>query len=246
MAVYSKGIIDKASELLLDEGVTRRWPTSQLLGWLNAGQRQIVILKPDAHVTVAAYQLVAGSKQSLPDGTNSFQDPNGATLPAGLLLMGVSRNMGADGLTAGRAITLVNREILDALDPEWHVIGTNSSAVVQHIAYKAKVPKVFWVYPSQPATGQGYVELEFSSSPTPCAGYGEETADAIDLDDIYEDALIDYLMYRAYSKDANSDSSGQRALLYLQSFLTALGVRGQTELGHDPNEVIQAQPPSYK
>ena len=61
----AKTIIDKASLLLADVSQSF-WLVSELLGWLNDGQRDIATVMPQANVKNSAVQLVAGVKQSLP------------------------------------------------------------------------------------------------------------------------------------------------------------------------------------
>ena len=95
MTIAVSKILGDASRILKDEGVTRRWSTDELLDWLNMAQKQIVLLKPDAYIVTKVMQLSVGTRQSLPDGSSNFQDPSEADLPAGILLIDISRNMGS-------------------------------------------------------------------------------------------------------------------------------------------------------
>jgi len=89
------------------------------------------------------------------------------------------------------------------------------------------------VYPPQHATA-GQVEEVYSASPTDLSAL----TDTITLDDIYSGVLLDYILYRAYSKDADlSPSAPQRAVAHYNSFLSSLGAKGQIEQIINPNAV---------
>lgn len=92
--IYVSAIFTEADAILLDTAKTR-WPDAEKLRYLNAGQRQAVIFKPDVYVTNDVYRLAAGTKQSLPDGTSAFQDVAGSTLKECLALIKLVRNMTA-------------------------------------------------------------------------------------------------------------------------------------------------------
>ena len=79
--ILASAIVDKAEIILLDD-TNVRWASTELLAYLNEGQRAIVLLKPDTNVTTDSYPLVEGTKQSIPDGTSDFQNPTPTTLPA--------------------------------------------------------------------------------------------------------------------------------------------------------------------
>lgn len=214
--ITAQSILDKAGIILQDTtGV--RWPVgTEQLGWLNDGQREVVLIRPQASVTNAAVQLTSGATKQ--------------TLPAtGIMLIDVTRNMGAAGITAGRAIRLVSREVLDAQSPTWHS-DTNSDGVIKHFVYDPRDPKTFYVYPKAPAT-TWYVELVYSSSPSDVSTLGG----TISIDDIYANALLDYVLYRAYSKDAEYAQNAQLAAAHYAAFQNALGVKTSQEVAQNPN-----------
>ena len=204
MSVTGQQIADKAETLLLDEANVR-WSATELLGWINSGLGEIVTYKPTAYVTTTTMQCVAGTKQTLPADAITFID--------------VTRNMGAAGTTPGRAITPVKRGTMDAVNPDWHTATASASA--RNFIFDPKNPKTFYVYPPQPATGMGHIEIAYGASPPPLASL----AGNIPLDDTYESVLLDYVLYRAYSKDADSQPSLQRATTHYQAFANAVGAK---------------------
>lgn len=48
-------------------------------------------------------------------------------------------------------------------------------------------------------------------------------ADEFPLPDIYEGTVADFVMYRAYNKDSQNPTEGNKAQLHLQAFATSLG-----------------------
>lgn len=213
--ILASAIITKASTVLQDTSNVR-WPTSELLGWLNDGQREVVLIKPSANVTNSSVQLTAGAtKQTIPT--------------AGIMFLDVTRNMGADGTSAGNAVRVVSREVLDAQLPTWHS-AANTLGYIQHYTFDPRDPKTFYVYPKAPATAW-YVDLIYSSPPTDCA----TLSSAISVDDIYSNALLSYVLYRAYSKDSEYAQNKELAVANYQAFAMSLGVKAQVEQGNNPN-----------
>lgn len=208
-------------QTILQDATGIRWPDTELLGWLNDGQREIVLYKPNAFVKNIATRLVAGTKQGLPAD--------------GVQLIDVVRNMGTDGVTPGRSVRITMREVLDSQIPNWHA-DTPSSAV-KHYMYSMLDPKNFYVFPPQPAAGQGYVELIYGASPTDAT-----LVSTITLDDIYQTILVDYMLYRAYSKDTEFAADQNRASAHQSAYIAALTGKAKVEAGVNPNSTAPANP----
>ncbi len=178
MGTYTaQSIIDEASTQLLDPSNTR-WTRAELLSWVNDGQRQIVLMSPNATNKVSVVQLVSGSRQTIPSD--------------GWALLELIRYMGTDGTKPGRAVRLASRELIDAYNPDWH--NDAKAAMPKHYIFDQQDQTVFYVYP--PNNGQGYVQLNYS--PVPPVITNEATA--IYVNDIFKGALLDYVLYRACSK----------------------------------------------
>lgn len=90
--IYASAIFTECDGVLLDDSKVR-WTDAEKLRYLNAGQRQIVIFKPDAYVVNDVYRLVQGTKQRVPDGTTSFLNPSGSTLKEAIQLVKLTRNI---------------------------------------------------------------------------------------------------------------------------------------------------------
>lgn len=204
--VQTNAVIADAS-LLLQDTANKRWTKEELLGWLNSGQREIVLYKPNACVINVDMALVAGSKQSLPEGGN--------------VLIDVPRN------TGGNAITLASRAMLDAQMPDWHSMA-RKSAKAFHYCYSDSDPKHFYVYP--PSPGGNSVEVIYNANPVNAVLGG-----AITVDDIYASALVDYVLYRAFSKDAEFSPNEQTASAHYQAFIYSIKGKSVAESSIGPN-----------
>jgi len=217
--ILASAVIAKARDILQDStGI--RWPDAECLRWLNEGQRYIALQRPDASATLANITLVAGTKQALP--------------AAALRLLDVKRNMGADGATPGASIRITEQEILDAQVPDWHTQA--QAASTKHYIIDERNPKAFYVYP--PGVAGQKVEALYSVAPTDIAA----TGNAITLDDIYEPVLLDYLLYRAWSKDAEYAGDAPRAQFHLNAVNAALGIKTTIDVAFSARKNSPANP----
>ena len=207
MSIAAQALIRRVVETLQDT-TSIRWPVAELVRYLNDGQREIIVHRPDAMVTNASLALIAGTKQSLP--------ANGAKL------IDVVRNSAGNK----RAIRMCAREILDAQSPGWHNLSGVTEIV--HFMFDPRDPKVFYVYPPAAASGAS-VDLVYSALPTdiaePAAGtdFAAVTGN-ISVPDIYSNALQDYVLYRAYTKDSQYAGNEARAQARYAAFANALGI----------------------
>jgi hypothetical protein len=217
-------IIDDVARQLLDDD-NERWTREELNTWLNEAQRVTVVLKPNAGALNTNIRLVPGTKQALPvDGVS---------------LLKITRNMGADGNTPGRTISIVDQQSIDTLNPDWHTDDADNS--VENYVYDAQNdPKTFYVYPPQPSADMGYIELVYSAIPADVTD--DKQADpptaTISIADEYEPAIKNYMLYRTYAKDGDTPTGSAKAGAYWDLFLQILGVKEAKEVQFDPNVVV--------
>lgn len=209
-----------AKDLLDPKG--ERWSPEDLLSYLNAGQREVVILRPDANVVVRAVALTPGqTRQSLPED--------------GLQLVDITRNLGEDGASPGRIVTVIEREEIDALAPDWHSEAPAADEI-DHYTYDERSPKTFYVYRKLNVQNH-MVEMHFSSTPTDALvkGVNGGTANTtIAIDDIYQTALYDFMLMRAHAKDTDAQNMAESDGAY-RRFLNRLGLKLQVDRNADPN-----------
>lgn len=221
MAIAAQSIIRRAVETLQDT-TSVRWPVNELVRYLNDGQREIVLYRPDSMVTNATLTCVAGTKQALP--------ANGAKL------IEVIRNAAAT--SAKKSVRMINREILDAQTPGWHNI--TGSVDILHFMYDPRDPKTFYVYP--PATTSAQLDIVYAAYPTditePADGalYTAVTGN-ISLPDIYGNALLEFVLYRAFMKDSEYAGNAQRAQAHYAAFANTIGIEIKATVAVAPNPV---------
>lgn len=207
MALAAKPLIQRVVGILQDN-TSIRWPADELVRYLNDGQREVILHRPDACTKTEAMNCVAGSRQTLPSG--------------GSKLMDVMRNSSS---SSKRAVRLVNREVLDAQMPGWHDMSTSDE--VLHYMFDPRDPTAFYVYP--PATANAKLEVLYSKYPEdvaePTTGDTyEDVTGNIDLPDIYGNVLQDYILYRSYTKDSEYAGNAERAQMHYAAFANALGI----------------------
>ena len=200
-------IVDRARIVLNDaDGI--RWLDAEILKWINDGQRVIALVRPDASVSNSTLSLTTGTKQSIPND--------------GLRLLDVIRNT-----NGGRAVRHVDRDVLDTQNPTWH--ADTSSTTIKNYIYDNRDPKNFYVYP--PAAAGASLNIIYSKNPTDCAN----TSSNIDVADIYADPLLNYVLHRAYSKDAEFAQNFELSANYLAIFQAMLGIKTGKDAAFSPD-----------
>ena len=221
---------------ILQDTTSVRWPEAELLRYIHDAQREIVNYRPESSATTSNVQLVTGTKQTLPTG--------------GLRLIKVTRNMSsaAANATGKRAIRIVNADILNTQEPDWNDPSVGGDAahgtVIKHYIFDEDDPRNYYVYPG--VDGNAFIEIVFSNSPTDLAN----TSATISVDDIYANAIMDYVLFRSYQKDSEYAGNAQRAQLHYQLFLNCIGQGGQAQElvspNNDPVSNIGAVPPTMQ
>lgn len=202
--ILASAIIDRAEKTLLDD-TNVQWGAAELLDYLNAGVAAVVAVKPDVYTLNAAFTMAAGAKQVLPAG--------------GLQILDVTRNT-----SSKRAVRYIDRSFLDQLDPDWQAVtGTN----VDHYTSDARDPKTFYVYPC-PAGGAAQVDLVYSAVPAAISA-----GTAIPIDDIYQNALYNWILAHAYAKNAKRGDT-QKSDSYMQKFYGEISSRSPTQMAASP------------
>ena len=224
MALTVKNILDRV-QLTLQDTTNIRWTQAELLNYLNDAQREIALLKPDATSINTNIQLATGTQQSLPSGGNR--------------ILRVLRNMSsaAGDATGGRAIRQVSLESLDAQDPNWHdptATGLSKhTTIVKHWVYDEMDPKVFYVYPG--VAGNAFVEIVYSVVPG-VLDYSSSGSSTLGVNDIYGNAVINYILYKSYNKDSEGAANQTKASGYYSLFINAVGQKSQIDLALNPSD----------
>ena len=220
-----------------------RWKSKELVGWINFGQRVIAKYMPYACARVDVIKLKAGTRQSIEAiAAADIKTTDGSTAPTilhGNMLLGISHNMGADGLTPGRAIRIVDRDVLDATNRDWH-LPTKAGDFPTQYTYDPRVPKFFSVCPGVRAGADVWVEASLLADPIvldPALDYSSGTNNQIVLstDDKYNDDLLNAVLAQAYMKDAEAQGSADLVAAHSTMFANSINAQVKAMTGVNPN-----------
>lgn len=214
MSTYTIGsVIDTCRKRILDEARID-FDDPEILNLFNLTGRKMVTINPRVHTRVRALKLQPGNKQVL-----------SATPPVGLEIIDVIRNMGTDGLTAGRAVRQTGREFITRYVPTFSTDSVNADASIWDWWPLPEYPEQFYVHPQ--SDGTGYVELEQAEVPADIVydAPGAWRSLSIPTSDYYLDGYINGILYQAYDDDTDIPGNTPRSQLYYRRFLIALGVQ---------------------
>lgn len=219
MAITVKDLMHSAQVVLNDLGAVARWPLPELLDWINLGATRICTAKPNANTKPQDIPLVAGSEQAIP--------------PDAVLLVRVLSVKSLAG--AIRSAPIVSRRSLDALVPGWQDPAVHAAtALPDNTIYDPADPDIFHVYP--PNDGAGAVlraDLALVPTPIPAPGVPDDINSytmALPIGDDFQGALLDYVLYRAFSKDSALPNAAGRSQAHFQAFQIAIGEKIQRDV----------------
>lgn len=202
MALTASDLIVEAAELYGDVAYDRIAATTWIR-YLNSALRSLILVRPDSNAETTAVQLAAGVKQTLPTTV--------------LRLINISRNMGTDGLTAGKIVTPTDRQNLDYANLLWPVDTAATS--IDNYSYDKETPDIFYVTPPVSSTVNVYVEMSFSKLPETITA----TVDAIGVRDVFYQPLLSFMLWKAYSGDSEQDEF-QKGIMHMQAFFNLLQI----------------------
>lgn len=201
-------LINRVSRILNDEGGERRWSQPELLEWLNDGQREVVLHRPDASVKSVNFSCTNNARQTLPDEA--------------LGLVDVVRN--ADGTPIFQIVSL-----------EWGVLDHGiESDQIDLFSFDERNPRDFYLHPT-PDAGT-VVELVYSVLPQEVVVTDFESGTTpLSISALYANAVLDYMLFRALQKEDDA-ASGSRAAAHYEAFLSSLAGKraAETEMNSEP------------
>lgn len=200
MALTVSGLIDDAARELQD-ATHVRWTRLELLDYFNAAQRKFVELRPDQLAQERELTLDAGWRQALPTNV--------------LTLIDITNNANA----TARRITKTNLWVLDAVSGGWR--SGAPAREVMHFMYDMKTPREFLVFPPVIAG------VKVSAMVTPVIVDLTNESGIPFVPERWMDALRHFVLFRAWSKDAEFGGNQALAAAHLQLFNDALGVQSK-------------------
>ena len=222
MAMKPADVFTRVADAIHDIGHVR-WPVEELLRYLNDGRREIAIVRPDLYSRVSVVSLASGTEQTVPATSTRFMD--------------AICNINPDN-SPGRAVRVCERELLDVQDPDWH---TRAPGTPRQYMFDERYPRIFHVTP--PAAAGAKLKIVTAITPVDIALGDINTTELTDEGD-YAGALIDYVAFRAISKDAEYAGNAGRAATFYNRFVQVLGAGAARTLQASPNSAnIGGSPP---
>lgn len=217
MTTTAQSLIRRCAEALEDLTSTR-WPVAELVRHLNDGQREIAAQRPDAVAQRAVLDCTPGPLQQLPADALKLLDA-----------------VGNATATSRRALRLIDRNLLDAQTPGWR---TQSGALeLVHYMYDPRRPRELLVWP--PAAPGAKLDVLYAAYPfdvpEPAAGATwENVVGDLAVPEVFANPLRNYILYRAFTKDAEYAGNAERAQMHYQLFTAALGAEAQATMAVAP------------
>jgi hypothetical protein len=185
------------------------WTLADRIRWMNAGVREIASAKPKAMTVSDKLAITAGLGR---------QSVDTATVVA---VLDVTGNLGVDGNTPGRPVTVISADRLAASVPSWR---TDKGNCVRHVVLDDRDPKSFIVWPAI-KSGTWYLEALLQKHPAPI----EDVGDTLPLDDSYLNPLAEYVMHMAYARDGESPEHASLSMAHYTKFAQILGIQVQRQ-----------------
>ena len=161
--------------------------------------RAVILARPDAGASLETISCVPGARQVLPDGVIQLLD--------------------VICLSDGSAVRPLSREVLDAQYPEWLTMkGIPECFISNDLS-----PRVFWLFPAPDKE----ISIDAVVSRIPEAVYvlTQDDDTPVPLEDAYVNPLVDWMLFRAFSKDAAGGAESGLAAQHYQSFVEQLGIK---------------------
>lgn len=190
--MMTAGLLINQIAILLGDSINLRWPRAELLAWINDGQRELVAIQPDAKTASVNLTLQAGAWQGPVTGA--------------VKIIEVRQSVN------GAVVTECDRKALDAFMSGWM---STAGSWVRHWMPDPLNADRFYVYPAQGASPASVV-VHYVAYPS-AVGEG----DNLDIRELYIERLLNYVLYRAFSKPDGSNADPARAQVYFQLFAKA-------------------------
>jgi hypothetical protein len=214
---YTVGqVVLEVSRQLNDQGATpyARWTQAELVQYLVDAIIQVGFYRPDALTQSTAMTLVPGATQ---------------TLPAGFSLLKSVDNNAASSNCPGSPVVEADLNILRTFYKKPCLpSGGDDNYRVRSFAYDSRNPQIFYVSPPVPTGVSGYQVTITAVGEAP----NYTTADLnniIAMDQKYHNALVAWMLARAYEVDTESATSFAMSQSQYKSFYNMLGVTYKQE-----------------
>jgi hypothetical protein len=221
-------LITEVRRTIHDSVATFRWTDVELIDYCNAAIRQTVAFLPEANTvqTIHDTGAVLASRQVLPSG--------------GIKFIKAARNYADDGTTPQGVIRYAEKDALDTYTPGWEFDATakaDGANFFEHFCHDPREPKAFYLYPA-PAVINKKLAISYSAVPTAHTAVGDTFA----LADEYINAAVQYITYRALTKESRHTLPTEYRQELWDNYLKALGLfrRSSAQVSPESNAPPEA------
>lgn len=203
-------LVNEVSSILNDAEIGNanvRWPVPELLNFMSEGIAAALQFKPSLFVSVVQLPLAPGSTQRLPDDYSRILD--------------IHFNVNPDGSEGPNVLPGVYN-----LQQAFQKPGCRSGALIEVYSAYPGSERYFWVDPpiSANLSYTPKVEALVMVAPQPITDVNQPIVFPGTNPQLYQGALVDWMLYRCYSKDQESQTSFERGQAHLRAFQQYLGV----------------------
>lgn len=197
MAYISVNEILLRANQLMGDPLWSGWSKAELLNYYHEALLVLLERRPDANAVNIGYVCSAGVKQALPDDAMALIDV-------------------ISGQT-GLAVQRTSRELLDQNYPDWYA-GTSASSPQAYI-YDVGNPRYFYIYPG--VLAETLINVIYSGIPDLITISGVEDVShpaTFPLRPQFVAPIIEYILYRSFSKDSDYAANSNRSAAHMQAF----------------------------
>lgn len=192
-------MINQAARLVVDKNMIR-WDKAFWVDAYNAAVRAVLAVRPDALTKTELVTCVAGTSQTIPTDARYLID--------------VIRN------DAGGAISgPISLKMFNDYRPDWR--NSSGAPEASGYLYDERNKDTFYVYPGVNAGIK--IECVFAWEPTAISESDFDVDTLSELNPMYDNAIIEWLIYRAFSEDSEITANNQRAQTAISTFRLLLG-----------------------
>ncbi|QUO23831.1 hypothetical protein KEH57_09530 [Burkholderia cenocepacia] len=213
-----RSLVDEVSALLNDaepDFANIRWTRDEVREYATDAALQVATLRPELFEHTETLMLSPGERQSLPDDT-MFERIDGTLNDKGELMGRPYRADATVSRVASRWFGDWSSRCACCVEARTYVL--------ESWTFDPAIPSTFFVAPPVPPGKPVRVLAVLSRVPA-----ATDEDDAIAIDPRFHNALIEFMLYRAFSKDEDSQASVARSERHKQHFYEMLGLQRQAE-----------------
>lgn len=181
-----------------------RWPLVELCDYFNDAIRAVILARPDAGAVSLRLKCVRESRQEIPADV--------------LRLLQLTR------VTYGNALMPIPRDVLSVQYPNWHSV----SGTPERYVYSEMTPHEYYLFPFPDRAMT--VEAVGVKIPPEVQLNSLEDVIEVAIDDVYINPLVDWMLYRAFSKDAAGGARTELDARHYRAFAEQMGVKQTVDI----------------